>query len=226
MNKVNHKPTQDIICDVILRIKKQVSEAEAFRQKKIALETDTRMSREYQETQLSELRQSYIAGLNETKTYIIESLGKIAGIEEENEKILDFELPEFPQALASIDAVRGKLPDKIIFSIRDKFKGNHQSLLIIASALKFYGIDIEKYNFKDYITPATSKITELITDAENIEQSEVSSFISLRELLHNIVNFGECRGMIFGDDFKNLDSELEEIAKDLTARREMGLQID
>lgn len=223
MNKINHKPAQDIICKIILRIKEQIKAAETYRQQKTTIETDTRMSREYQETRLKDLMQTYLAGLNETRGFIIENLESIAELEEGNEKILDFDVPEFSETLAAINAAKGKLPEEVIFGIRDKFNGNYQVLLTIVSAFENWGIDLAKYKYNDYITPAAVIIVKLIADAENIETSEVSSFISLRELLHNIVHFGECRGMIFSDEFKTLDSELETVAKELLARQAMGL---
>ena len=223
MNKINHKPAQDIICKIILRIKEQIKAAETYRQQKTTIEADTRMSREYQETRLKDLMQTYLAGLNETRSFIIENLESVAEFEEVNEKILDFDVPEFSETLAAINAAKGKLPAEVIFGIRDKFNGNYQVLLTIASVFENYGLDLTKYKFNDYITPAAEIIVKLIADAENIETSEVSSFISLRELLHNIVYFGECRGMVFGDDFKMLDSELEDVGKELAARQAMGL---
>lgn len=226
MNKINHKPAQDIICDIILRIKKQVETTETYRQKKISIEADARMSREYQEKSIQELMQTYLAALNETRAFIIEKLEKVAELEGENEKILDFDVPEFSETLAAINATKGKLPEDVIFGIRDKFNGNYQVLLTITSALENYGIDLKKYQFGDYIATAAEKLVKLIKDAENIETSEASSFISLRELLHNVVHFGECRGMIFSDDFKMLNSELETVAKDLLARQAMGLPIE
>ena len=142
MNKINHKPAQDIICKIILRIKEQIKAAETYRQQKTTIEADTRMSREYQETRLKDLMQTYLAGLNETRSFIIENLESVAEFEEVNEKILDFDVPEFSETLAAINAAKGKLPAEVIFGIRDKFNGNYQVLLTIASVFENYGLDL------------------------------------------------------------------------------------
>ena len=230
MNKINHKPAQDIICDIILRIKKQVENALNYKKQKVTLETDERLNTEYREGQIKAINEKYLAELQETRAFIAEKLGAVAEIEKENESILDFDVPEFSETMAAVNAAKGKLPEAVIYGIRDKFKGNYQVMATIKAALEGFEIDLKPYKFNDYTAPAEECISQMIINAGNIETSADTSFISLGELLDEIVYFAECRGMVFGDDFKTFDpetagavAEVKDAIQTQTARQAMGL---
>lgn len=64
----------------------------------------------------------------------------------------------------------------------------------------------------------------MIINAENIETSDDSSFISLRDLLKDIVCFGRCRGMVFSDEFVALDPKMDDAISDSLVRELMGVK--
>lgn len=230
MNKINHKPAQDIICDIIERIKKQVETALKFKAQKVNYETDTRLAEEFRNTKIAEINSAYLAELQDTRAFIAEKLEAVADLETETENILDFDVPEFSETLTAVNTAKGKLPEAVIYGIRDKFKGNYQVMATIKAALEGFGIDLKPYKFNDYTEPAKESIARLIINAKNIETSEDTSFISLEELLNDVVYFGRCRGMVFSDDFASLPTNISgavaKIKDDVQtqmARQAMGL---
>ena len=230
MNKINHKPAQDIICDIIIRIKKQVETALKFKAQKVNYETDTRLAEEFRSTKIAEINSAYLAELQGTRAFIAEKLEAVAELEAETENIMDFDVPEFTETLTAVNTVKGKLPEAVIYGIRDKFKGNYQVMATIKATLEGFGIDLKPYKFNDYTEPAKESIARLIINAKNIETSEDTSFISLEELLKDVVYFGRCRGMVFGDDFASLPAHVSEAVdkikddvKTQIARQAMGL---
>ena len=230
MNKINHKPAQDIICDIILRIKKQVENALNYKKQKVTLETDERLNTEYREGQIKAINEKYLAELQDTRAFIAEKLEAVADLEAETENILDFDVPEFSETLTAVNTAKGKLPEAVIYGIRDKFKGNYQVMATIKAALEGFGIDLKPYKFNDYTEPAKESFARLIINAKNIETSEDTSFISLEELLNDVVYFGRCRGMVFSDDFASLPTHIsdavDKIKDDVQtqiARQAMGL---
>ena len=230
MNKINHKPAQDIICDIIERIKKQVETALKFKAQKVNYQTDTRLAEEFRSTKIAEINSAYLAELQGTRAFIAEKLEAVAELEAETENILDFDVPEFTETLTAVNTAKGKLPEAVIYGIRDKFKGNYQVMATIKAALEGFGIDLKPYKFNDYTEPAKECIARLIINAQNIETSEDTSFINLEELLNDVVYFGRCRGMVFSDDFAslpaNISGEVAKIKDDVQtqmAREAMGL---
>ncbi len=230
MNNINHKPAQDIICDIILRIQKQVETALKFKEQKVNYETDTRLAEEFRNTKIAEINSAYLAELQGTRAFIAEKLETVADLEAETENILDFDVPEFSETLAAVNTAKGKLPEAVIYGIRDKFKGNFQVMATIKAALEGFGIDLTPYKFNDYTEPAKESIARLLINAQNIETSEDTSFISLEGLLNDVVYFGRCRGMIFSDNFVSLATDaanglakVKDAVQTQIAREAMGL---
>lgn len=231
MNKINHKSAQDAIADIVARIKKQIEAALSYKEQKVKYETDSRLAQEFRNAKIAEINSAYLVELQKTREFIVEKLEKVAELEKENENILDFDVPEFSETMAAINATKGKLPEAVIFGIRDKFKGNYQVMVTIRAALESFGIDLKPYKFDDYADTAQNRIAALIINAKNIETSEDTSFISLEELLNDVVYFGRCSGMDFSNDFISLKSDVAEsfekvkdAVKTQIAREAMGLQ--
>lgn len=230
MEKINHKPAQDIICDIILRIKKQIKSATTYKAQRLNFETDVRLNDEYRQQSIAKLDSNYLAELGETRAFICEKLEEVAKLEEENDNILDLDVPELSETLSAISTTKGRLPELVISNIFDKFKGNYQVIVTIAAAFKEHGITLDKFNIENRLRTAREVVDGLIVDATNIETSADTSYISLSELLQNIVEWGRGRGMVWSDEFVSLGEELDSfIAKvrddvaTQNARQAMGL---
>jgi len=223
MNKINHKPAQDIICDIAIRIDKQIKAALTYKEKKVALEGDTRLSTEYREGQIRTINDAYLKELQETRAFLVEKLEAVGTIEEELENILDFDIPELSETLAALNTTQGKLPKEVIAGIRDKFKDNYQVMLTLAAALENQGYKLEDFGFDYYIHPASLILAQMIDNASNIETSADSSFISLRDLFNAVIDFGEKRGMVFGETIKKLDERVADVISDYLVHEAMGL---
>ena len=138
------------------------------------------------------------------------------------EKILEFDTPEFSNTLAAINAAQGNLPADVINGIKLNFAGQYQALITIKSAFDRYGIDLAPYGYEEYITSAGFAIQPLISAAKNIEQDEVSTVLSLKNLFDDILKFGKVRGIEFTPAEETF-GEYDEEDRELIARRAMGL---
>lgn len=219
--RVNHEQTKRLILNIVDMLRNQAQTAKKFKGDSDVLIADNRMSQEFKNERIEELRNNYNAKYNEIKEKVEEKLNAIIPIELENEKILEFDVPEFANTLAVINAAQGKLPSDIIEGIKLNFAGQYQALLAIKATFERYEVDLSAWNFEEYTTSAGFAIQSLITQASNIEQSEVSTFISLQKLFRAVIRFGEVRGIKFSASEKTFASNDE--TSEALARQAMGL---
>ena len=222
--KINHEITRKNIIEITGLLRTQATVATNYRNTKTAIENDENMSQKYQQESLAQQRENYIAKLCETKEKIKERLEIILEDELKQETILEYDVPEFSNTLAVIDATQGQLPDEVIKNIKYNFAGQYQVLLSINAAFGKYGIELSKYGYDEYLRSASAVIQELIHEAKNIEQSEVSTFVSLRNLFSDIIKFGEVRGIKFSESEKDFREGHNEEADDIFAKQVMGLK--
>lgn len=220
--KVNHEQTKNKILDICKVLRTQAAYAKRFRQESLNVTTDEMLAQKYKNDRLAELREAYNAKYNETKTRIVEILGQIAEIEHEQEKILEFDVPEFSNTIAAINAAQGKLPADVITNIKLNFAGQYQILMTIKAAFERYEIDLVPYGYEEYTTSAGFVLPGLIHKAENIEQDEISTLLSLKNLFDDVLKFGKVRGITFTPTEETFN-EFDEEDRELLARRAMGL---
>ena len=220
--KVNHEQTKTKIIAICEALREQANNAKAFREESAKVLEDKTFTQEYKEKMLSNLRDGYNANYNTTKTKVVEILGEIEEIELEQEKIFELDIPEFSNTLAAIDAAQGNLPADVINSIKLNFAGYMQALNVIKSAFGRYGVDLEPYGFNEYATSAGFAIEVLKRTTENIEQEEVATVLSLKNLYNDIIAFGKTRGIEFDAEQESF-GDIDEDAQDIIARRAMGL---
>lgn len=224
--KINHERTKNKILEITGLIRGQAQAATEYRQKSLNITQDETMSQNYKDEQIERLRDEYIRKYEETKQGLTKKLDEIIPLELENEAVLEFDIPEFANTMTAINAAEGNLPENVIKSIKLTFAGNYQALLSIRAAFERYGIDLEKYGYNEYTESVNTAITPLILEAENIERSEISTFISLRSLFRNVIKFGEVRGINFSESQKDFGEGYNEEAANILARQAMGLPVN
>lgn len=220
--KVNHEQTKNKILDICRVLRDQANYAKAFRQESKKVIDDEMLAQKYKNDKLAQLREAYNAKYNETKDKVVKMLGEIAEIELEQEKILELDVPEFSNTLATINAAQGKLPADVIEGIKLNFAGQYQALLAIKAAFERYEIDLKHYGYDEYTTSVAFAIKPLENAAANIEQDEVSTVLSLKRLFDDVLKFGKIRGVTFTPDQETF-GEFDEEEENLLARRAMGL---
>lgn len=221
--KVNHDKTKSLILNITKLLKAQIQTAKKYKADSDNILSDRLISQEYKNEQIEELRNAYLAKHSETKEKAENALNEILELELENEKILEFDVPEFSNTLAVINAAKGNLPSEVIESIKINFAGQYQTLLAIKSAFERYGVDLKKFGFEEYTISAGSAVKELIYQAQNIEQSETSTIVSLRKLFKDVIRFGEVRGINFSKSEKTLTADIDDEARKILTRKAMGL---
>lgn len=221
--KVNHEQTKTKIFDIATLLREQARYAKNYKQEQIKITSDDTYAQEYKNSKIDELRKLYNAKHTETKTKIVEKLNEIREIELEQEKILDLDIPEFANTIAAISAANGKLPSDIITGIKLKFAGHYQALMAIKAIFDRCEIDLAPFGYEEYITSASFVIDALVNEAENMEQEEVASIVSLQQLFNNIIHFGEVRGIKFSDGDKTFGDGVDDEVREILARRAMGL---
>lgn len=221
--KVNHEQTKNKIFDIAGLLREQARYAKAYRQNTQKLLDDKTLAEDYKNNEIAKLRTAYIAKYNDTKTKVVEKLNEIIPLELENEAILEFDIPEFANTMSAINSAQGKLPAEVMESIKLNFAGHYQVLNSIKAAFERYEIDLTPYGYEKYTTRAEFAIRDLITSAENIEQDEVSTIVSLNQLFNAIIHFGEVRGIEFTENAKTFGDGVDDEVRDILARRAMGL---
>jgi hypothetical protein len=221
--KVNHEQTRGKIIEITELLKAQAVTAQNFKENSNKVLADESLSQKYQNDRIAELRENYIVKHKETKEKVIAILEEISPLELENEKILEYDIPEFANTMSAINSTQGKLPADVMESIKLNFAGHYQVLLSIKAAFEHYGIDLTPYKYEVYVTSAAFVINDMMKMAENLELSESSSFIALRQLHAKVIRFGEVRGIKFSPDEKTFGSISEDVS-DALARQVMGLE--
>lgn len=221
--KVNHEQTRGKIIEITELLKVQAVTAQNFKENSNRVLADESLSQKYQNDRIAELRENYIAKHKETKEKVIAILEEIAPLELENEKILEYDIPEFANTMSAINSTQGKLPADVMESIKLNFAGHYQVLLSIKAAFEHYEIDLTPYKYEEYVTSAASVINDMIKMAENLELSESSSFIALKQLHAKVIRFGEVRGIKFSEEERTFGS-VSEAVSDALARQAMGLE--
>lgn len=221
--KVNHDKTKNLIIDITDILRAQAQVAKKFRAESNTVNEDKTYSQKYKADLIAKLRENYDAKYNGTKDKITAKLEEILKIELENEEILELDVPEFANTLAAINSAQGNLPGYVIENIKINFAGQYQALSTIAAAFENYNIDLSKYGYTEYLRSAAITIEQLINKTRDIEQSEISTFISLKNLLEDVIRFGEVRGITFSENVKTLGADMDDEARTILARKAMGL---
>ena len=134
--KVNHEQTKNKILDIVGLLREQARYAKSYEQEQIKITSDEMLAQKYKNDKLAELMTAYIAKYKETKEKVVALLNDIVPIELEQEKILEYDIDEFSNTLAAINAAQGKLPADVMESIKLNFAGHYQALLSIKAAFE------------------------------------------------------------------------------------------
>ncbi|MBQ4544074.1 MAG: hypothetical protein II996_00705 [Oscillospiraceae bacterium] len=218
--KINHNNTKELIKDCLTTIREQAIAADTYKKKRIAIESDQRLARDYQQKQIDELRNAYFYMYDKTKETLKDRLDKIEAEELKNEAILELDIPEYANSLSTVVAAKGKLPEDVVATMLKTFAGHHQLLCSLESV--FEQFDVKTGVFSSYTMRISEKVQKLKTLAGNIERSEVSSFIDLNKLYTMFVDMGEKLGLSFPDDVRQFTA-ISETVGDAMAREAMGL---
>lgn len=221
--KVNHDKTKNLIFDIAGILREQARYAKNYRKSIADISADTTYSQDYKSNAIAQLRTKYDEKYHDTKEKVVAKLDEIVLVELENESVLEFDIPEFSNTVAAINATQGKLPAEVMESIKLNFAGHYQVLSAIKAAFDNYDIDLAHYKYEEYTTSAAFAIETLKNAAENIEYSETATIISLHQLFKDVIHFGEVRGIEFSDDAKTFGEGVDDEVRDALARRAMGL---
>ncbi|MBQ7792741.1 MAG: hypothetical protein IJ367_04565, partial [Clostridia bacterium] len=168
---------------------------------------------------------AYLQRHQKAKERMLEILGAILEAENVNDSILEYDVPEFAKTVSVIHASAGKLPLVVLESIKHNFAGQYQVLETIGSLFEHYGIDLDKVDFADYVQPAFIKLEALQHNISNLEQSEVSVCVYMKQIKRDLLNFCSVRGITFTDEeLKELDFSIDDEMETAIARQEMGLK--
>lgn len=221
--KVNHDKTKNLIINITDILKTQAQVAKNFKVESDRINADKTYSQKYKADLIAKSREDYNVKYNETKDKITAKLEEILKIELKNEEILELDVPEFSNTLAAINSAQGNLPGYVIENIKINFAGQYQALSIIAAAFENYNVNLSKYGYTEYLRSADIAIEQLINKTRDIEQSEISTFISLKNLLKDVIRFGEVRGITFNENVKTLGADIDDEARMILARKAIGL---
>lgn len=221
--KVNHETTKSRILDILGILREQARYAKIYKQECKKVLDDDMLAEKYKTDKVESLRVAYITKHNENKAKVVALLNEIATIETGQEKILDFDIPEFANTVAVINTAKGKLPADVMEGIKLNFAGYYQVLLSIQAVFEQFDIDLTPYNYHEYTTSAGVAVLPLIHAAENIEQEETSTIVSLHKLFKDVIHFGEVRGIEFSGPAKTFGEGIDEEVQETLTRRAMGL---
>ncbi len=224
--KVNHENTKSKILEIAGVIREQANYTKTYKQNKSNVLADETYSEAYKNERLEKLHVDYLTHHKEVKNKLKGMLNEIMSYELENEAVVEFDIPEYTNTVATITASRNTLSADVINGIILNFAGHYQILNTLKAIFKSNGIDVQYYNFGEYAVSAREAVPKLISVAENIEQEENTAIISLKNLLSSVIRFGEVRGIKFDDDAKSLGSDIDSEASTIIARRAMGLPVE
>lgn len=222
--KVNHENTRINILKITELLKKLAGAATKYINDKLAVEMNDTISQKYQQEQIEELRVNYLSLLQQTKKEIREILDIITEYENEQDKIIEFDVPEYINTIATINATKGELPENVIKNIKYNFAGQYNNLISIKALFDLYDVNVLNYGYAEYVKSAKDALSEIDIMAKNIETSEQSIFIDLRKIFTSIITFGEVRGIKFADvekDFGELDNPT---AQEMLVNKVMGIK--
>lgn len=230
--KITHETTKTLINEVNELLKAQGRKARNYKEEKAKIEIDKTYSQGYQQELIHKLREDYLNSIQQTKEKALEKLNKMLEFEIEQENILELDVPEFANTLNLIKASRGELNPKVIKSIVLNFAGQYQILKSFNDLFAEYFDEnnsdekpfLQKYVDVTYFLSAEVLLSDVQKAVENIEVSEVSTCMSLRNIFKALIHFGETRGLTFTDSEKDSTDIINEAEDVDLARQVMGLK--
>lgn len=218
--KINHNKTKELIRECLKAIEEMAIAADTYKKKNIEVTSDDRLSRDYKEKQIDELRKAYFYMYDKTKETLLDRLKEIEEAERLNEAILELDIPEYANTLNTVVAAKGKLPEQVVKTILKTFAGHHQLLCSLREVFERFGVKTDI--FAPYTMTISGKTEGLRVLAGNIERSEHSSFIDLNKLYALFVDMGEKLGISFPDEVRQFTA-ISDVISDAMVREVMGL---
>lgn len=225
--KVNHDATKSIIYDIAGLLREQARRAMAYEKETQEIAQNPAYAESYKTKEIEKKRVAYIATHNDTQTQVAELIERMAEEEKKQEEILELDIPEYANTVASIQAAKGDLPAIAIDAIKKNFAGHYQALLIIKKLFSIYnyGIDLRVHGYEEYTQSAEHATMPLIKAAQNLELSGSAAPFSMYKLFRDVIRFGEVRGIKFSENEKAfVDGIEEDNLKEMQTRKAMGLE--
>lgn len=221
--KVNHESTKTVLLQIIDELRAQADRATKYNAESHEITENQQISITYKQNLIDDMRVKYLASLEESRSAMRALIERLLAYESDQDKIIEYDVPEYANTIATIKATKGQLPADVIKLIKYNFAGQYNNLVSIATLFKMYGIDVLEYGYKEYVRDAVDALTEIDIMIENMETSAESVHIDLRNIMRKVVTFGEVRGLTFADEEKSLGAFNDEIAEDLLVDKVMGL---
>ena len=223
--RINHNITKSKTVEIIKELISLYTYAANYRKEKQKWLDDKVYAEHIKKEKMEALDAAYLQRHQKAKERMLEILGVILEAENENDSILEYDVPEFANTVSVIHASAGKLPRVVLESIKHNFSGQYQVLETIGALFEHYGIDLDKVDFADYVQPAFIKLEALQHSVSNLEQSEVSVCVYMKQIRRDLLNFCSVRGITFTDEeLKELDFSVDDEMETVIARQEMGLK--
>lgn len=216
--KINHEQTKIKLLEITELIKKQYDALNVFNTSKKETLGNEMWAEKAKTDKINELWDTYMNGLSETKTAILERLETIRELEKVNEQILELDVPEFANTLAVCKS--GLLPLDCLENVLKQFAGQRQILLILQ---RCFSDETYASEFNKYTVDIDTVINKLIIVVDNLEQSPDSAAISLQTLFDDVISFGECHGVSFSEYEKTSGISTDD-EKEQQLRKAMGLE--
>ena len=223
--RINHEITKSKTVDIIKELISLYNYTANYRKEKQRWIDDTTYAEPIKKERMEALDAAYLRRHMETKEKILALLEIILEAENENDDILEYDVPEFANTISVIHASSGNLPLEVLKNIRNNFLGQYQVLVTIRALLEHYEINLDNVDFVTYTQPSFIKIEILKNNVSALEQSEVSVCVDLKQIRRDLLDFCSIRGITFTDaELKDLDFSPDEEMETEIARQTMGLK--
>lgn len=229
--KVNHEETRSRILQILDIIKEHGNTTDKYKKDLLEVNQDRVYSQEVKNERINNLEVTYRNAFENIKVQLLPLIDEVEELENQNEKITEYDVPEFAATVAAINAARAKLPRDVITGIIENFSGQYKALQTIHAIFKSYEPDSEIPSvtdklFSDYIS-VTNGILKLRKCYEKLEQSKDTSFLTLNNLFNETVHFAETHSIKLEDYQKDTGDIISAGAsQERTARMEhvMGIK--
>lgn len=207
--KINHEQTKIKLLEITELIKKQNDALNVFNTSKKETLSNEMWAEKAKTDKVNELWNTYMNGLSETKTTILERLETIRELEKANEQILELDVPEFANTLAVCKS--GLLPFDCLENVLKQFAGQRQILLILQ---RCFSDETYASEFDKYTVDIDSAVESLIFSVRTLEQSNpYNAAINLQQMFDDIISFGECHGVKFSESERTsgMENKIEDL---------------
>lgn len=170
-------------------------------------------TQEYINEQLENLRTGYLNSVLELRNSLNPLIDEVEDLENENLKIVDYDVDGFNETVTAINSAHGNLSNSAVMGIIENFNGQYNTLQAIHTIFKKYEASEENLNthenadvlFDEYLSPVKG-MRKIRRAYNSLEESPDVACLSLERLFNAVVHFAKTHGMPEIND--TLDSSL------------------